>query len=101
MTLRFTGSVITQSITNLYASVTANKKDILLSWNYPVQGKYRFVLYRAVNGGDFQTIETTEQKNTYFVDKNVKTGNIYEYQVRAFFGDGKKSALGKVVKIGL
>lgn len=101
MTLKFTGSLTTQAVNNIFASVTTNKKGILVSWNYPVQGNYRFVVYRAVNGGNFLTVETTEQKNNSFTDKNVKNGNSYEYQVRAFFTDGKKSALGKLVKIGL
>lgn len=101
MTLKFTGSLTTQSVINIFASVTPDKKGILVSWNYPVQGNYRFVVYRAVNGGNFLTVKTTEQKTAAFTDKNVKTGISYEYQVRAFFTDGKKSALGKVVKIGL
>jgi len=101
MSLKYTGSLMSQAVTNIFASVTPNKKAILVSWNYPVQGNYRCVLYRAVNGSNFQTVETTDQKNTSFTDKNVKTGLIYEYQVRVFFTDGKKSALGKVIKISL
>jgi len=99
MTLKFTGSLTAQSVNNLFASITPDKKNILISWNYPVQGNYRFVVYRAMNGGNFLTVQTAEQKNTSFTDKNVKKGISYEYQVRAFFTDGKKSAIGKVVKI--
>jgi fibronectin type 3 domain-containing protein len=99
MTLKFTGSLTAQSVSNIFVSITSNKNGILVNWNYPVEGNYRFVVYRAVNGGNFLTVETTEQRNTSFTDKNVKTGFSYEYQVRAFFKDGKKSALGKVAQI--
>lgn len=99
MTLKFTGSLLAESVNNIFTALTDDKKGILVSWNYPVQGKYRFMLYRAVDGGDFQTIATTEQKNPSYTDKNIRKGKTYEYQVRAFFRDGKKSAIGKVVKI--
>jgi fibronectin type 3 domain-containing protein len=99
MTLKFTGNAVAQSVSNIFAVATADKKGILVSWNYPVQGNYRFVIYRAVNGSSFQTVETTEQKITSFTDKHIKKGNIYEYQVRVFYTDGKKSALGKIVKM--
>jgi fibronectin type 3 domain-containing protein len=101
MTLKFTGNPITQAVNNIFATATADKKGILVSWNYPVQGNYRFTVYRAINGGNFQTVETTEQKVTSFTDKNVQKGVIYEYQVRVFFKDGRKSALGKIIKISL
>ncbi len=101
MTLKFTGSMMMQAVTNIYATVTPDKKGILLSWNYPVQGKYRFAVYRAVNGGIFQTVKMNEQKNTSYTDRDIKKGVVYEYQVRVFFTDGKKSALGKVIKINL
>ncbi len=99
MMLKFTGSLLAESVNNLFATVTDDKKGILISWNYPVKGKYRFVLYRAIDGGNFQTVANAEQISPSFTDKNVRKGSTYEYQVRAFFTDGKKSALGKTVKI--
>ena len=99
MSLRFTGRMVAESVNNLFANVTADKKGILVSWNYPVKGKYRFVVYRAIDGGDFQTVATIDQKTPAYTDKEIRKGKTYEYQVRAFFSDGKKSALGKTVKI--
>jgi fibronectin type 3 domain-containing protein len=99
MSLRFAGSMMAESVNNLFAAVTQDKKGILVSWNYPVSGKYRFVVYRAVDGGDFQTVATIDQKTPAYTDKEVRKDKSYEYQVRAFFTNGKKSALGKTVKI--
>ena len=99
MTLKFTGNVIAIGVNNVFATVTPNRKGILLSWNYPVQGNFRYLIYRAINGGEFLTVGTTSQDNSSFTDKNVRTGSTYEYQIRTFFKDGKKSALGKIVKI--
>jgi fibronectin type 3 domain-containing protein len=99
MALKFTGNLLAQAVNNIFASLTTDKKGVLVSWNYPVEGKYRFVLYRAFDGGNFQTIETTDQKTTSFTDRNLKKGVAYEYQVRVFFSDGKKSALGMVVRV--
>jgi len=52
-----------------------------------------------VDGSNFITVETNEQNQLSFTDKNVKAGTLYEYQIRVFFSDGKKSALGKIVKL--
>ena len=99
MTLKFTGNIIAMGVNNIFATPTPDKKGILVSWNYLVQGNFRYVIYRAINGGDFLTVSTTSQENSSFTDKNVRPGSTYEYQIQTFFKDGKKSAMGKIVKI--
>jgi fibronectin type 3 domain-containing protein len=100
-TLKFTGNPVMVAVSNVFASITQDQRSILVNWNYPVEGNYRYVVYRAVNGGNFQTVASVEPPVNSYTDKRIRKGSVYEYQVRAFYHDGKKSALGGVAKISV
>ncbi len=98
-TLKFTGSPVMVAVNNIFATLSDDQRGILVNWNYPVEGDYRYVVYRAVNGGNFQTIGSVDRPKNTYSDKNIHKGLMYEYQVRAFYKNGKKSALGKVAGV--
>ncbi len=98
-TLKFTGNPVMMPVKNIFASLTSDQHGILVNWNYPVEGDYRYILYRAVNGSNFQTVASMEKPANSYTDRHLRKGSMYEYQVRAFYRNGKKSALGKVVSV--
>ena len=98
-TLRFTGNPTMMAVNNIFATLNNDRGTILVNWNYPVEGDYRYVVYRAINGGNFQTVASVDKPNNSYTEKKIRKGSMYEYQVRAFYRSGKKSALGKVAGV--
>ncbi len=98
-TLKFTGNPLMLAINNIFASLGTDRQSIFVSWNYPVEDDYRYVVYRAIDGGNFQTIASVQRPNNSYTDKKIRKGSEYEYQVRAFYKNGKKSGLGKVAGV--
>lgn len=87
-----------QPVNVIAAKPVTNEKNILITWNYPVKGEYRFILYRAVNGSAFDSYKSLNSSVSVFKDEEVKTGNSYEYSIGVIFKNGKKSPYGKIVK---
>lgn len=85
-------------VDNIFAKADPGKKNILLEWNYPVKGEYRFIVYRAVNGSGFNSYKSIQGNLSSFADPDVKPGSTYEYSVGVVFKDGRKAPFGKVIK---
>ena len=85
-------------VDNIFAKADPGKKNILVEWNYPVKGEYRFIVYRAVNGSAFNSYKSIQGNLSSFADPDVKPGSTYEYSVGVIFKDGKKAPFGKVIK---
>lgn len=87
------------AVRNINAVQNEEDKNVLIRWTYPIDGNYKFRLYRAVNGGPFNLVGETEQGKTSFVDNKVSLGKSYEYAIKAEFEDGKSSGFGDVASI--
>jgi fibronectin type 3 domain-containing protein len=87
-----------EAVNNLQALPNTDSKDITVSWNYPVKGEYRFIIYRAVNGSGFTSYKTFGGTVNSFRDTEVKKGSAYEYSVGVIYKDGVKAPFGKIVK---
>ncbi len=85
-------------VDNIFANVDSGKKIILVNWNYPYKGEYRFVLYRAVNGSAFNSYKTFQGSLSSFADPDVRPGSTYEYSLGVIFKDGRKAPFGKIAK---
>lgn len=89
-----------QPVKNLFAKFT-DGKSIHVNWNYPVNGDYRFIVYRAVDGSGFMSYKSFDGKVTSFTDNDVKKGRSYEYSIGVIYKDGKKAPFGSIVKTSL
>lgn len=87
-------------VAQLTPSPDAENKQIQLTWAYPVEGDYVFRLYRAVNGGPFNTLQTLPNDIRQFTDRRLSVDRQYEYAIKAVFDDGKDSGFGEVVSVG-
>ncbi len=87
-----------QAVTSIDAKSLIDEKSILVSWNYPVKGDYRFIIYRAVNGSAFSSYKSVSGSLSTFKDKELKKGSSYEYAVGVVFKNGKKAPYGKIAK---
>ncbi|MEL7002857.1 MAG: hypothetical protein AAFN93_09010 [Bacteroidota bacterium] len=87
-------------VAQLTPSPDAENKQIQLTWAYPVEGDYVFRLYRAINGGPFNTLQTLPKDARQFTDSKVSADRQYEYAIKAVFEDGKDSGFGEVVLVG-
>lgn len=70
-----TPTVTTELLTN----------GIKVSWSKP-KSSCSYVLLRSVNGGDWEEIEETTNRN-YCIDRSVTSGNTYYYTVVAYNGN--------------
>lgn len=86
-------------VDSLVTSIDKEEQAIILNWKYPYPGEYRFVIYRAVNGSDFVSYQSVDKTGERFIDHNVQLDNTYEYSIRVFYEDGKKSAFGRIASI--
>ena len=79
--------------------VTNSKTNTLkISWQYNHRGDYRFVLYKAINGGPFQSYKSIKGNINEFNDYDVKKEKQYEYVLKVHLKNGKTSGFGKIVK---
>ena len=85
-------------VEKLDTKIDAEKGNIELKWDYPVQAPYRYVLYRAVNGSNFSSYKSLEAGTSSFTDGNVKKGTIYEYTINVVYPNGRKSGFGAIAK---
>lgn len=70
-------------ITNTEAGVAGEEPFILLEWA-GVPDATQYVVYRALEGGDFEILATTT--DTSYTDTDVEVGVTYEYYVTAVVG---------------
>lgn len=84
------------AVDSLLTSFDEENEVIILNWEYPYEGDYRFVLYRAMNGSKFISYKSLDQNVNSFTDYNIETNSTYEYTIRVIYSDGKKSAFGEI-----
>ena len=79
------------AIETLTVSPDEENKLVNLEWDYPYEGNYRFILYRAKNESPFVSYESLDGDENSFTDRNVQAGQSYKYTFRVIYEDGKKS----------
>lgn len=78
--------------------VAMEEGKVRLTWQYPGDGAYSALIYRALDEGQFELIGRENEANTY-LDARVLEGNEYRYKVGAFDADGNRSPLSEEVSI--
>ncbi|MDH5398002.1 MAG: hypothetical protein OEX02_07640 [Cyclobacteriaceae bacterium] len=86
-------------VMDLYGQVDKENRVIQLRWNYTNAEAHRFVLYRAVNGGNFQSYKSIESNTSEFNDKSVKVEYTYKYALKVHQKNGKTSKFGNIVDL--
>ena len=87
------------AVQQVFADLDTENKKVNLNWNYPYQGEFRYVLYKAINGSNFVSFEGLTGNQTTFEDNSISEGNTYEYTLQVIYEDGNKSPFGKIVKV--
>ena len=72
---------------------------VRVRWSYPVDGDYHYLVYRAVDGGQFVSVEYRAAGEESFTDRRVKAGSHYEYAVRVKYADGSWSAFSPYAEV--
>jgi len=75
----------------------SREKEVALNWSYPIEGKYRFVVYRAEGDTGFELLKVLRSDKKDFVDKRVRDGKSYRYTVQVEFSDGTHSEFSPIV----
>lgn len=65
-------------VQNLNAEYEQSNKTVTLTWSYSPLEKERswFVIYKALNNGDFKEHKSVDAVSLSFIDNNVKPGNV-------------------------
>jgi len=77
----------------------SDEQYINLNWSYPMQGKYRFVVYRAEGQSGFEVLKVLRSHKKDFIDKKAKEGQSYRYTVQVEFSDGSHSKFSPIVAV--
>jgi hypothetical protein len=77
-------------IQNFKITTSKDGKSLVLTWNYPGEGSYWFVVYKSINGKDFITFRDLPADQRTFTDLNLIKAT-YQYSIKAFFKDGGES----------
>ncbi len=89
--------VLKPAIKTLRIETAQNDKDVNLNWSYPMDGTYRFVVYRAEENGGFEILKVLRSDEKEWVDKKTMKGKAYRYTVQVEFSDGTHSKFSPVV----
>jgi len=75
-------------------------KQFSLVWEYKPQGRYNFVVYRAVTGETPETIAQVSGSERMFIDNSlISNKEGYEYAVKVIWADGGESDLSTPVAV--
>ena len=78
-------------------TVTNASTGVKVAWD-KVDGATDYRVYRRLQGGTWETVDTVDANTLSITDKKISSGKIYEYTVRVF-KDSSVSAAAKVQKI--
>ncbi len=73
--------------------------NVRVSWDFSDKDVERCVVYRAVNGGSFQTQQVVSAPGKQYVDSKIQSGNTYEYTCKLFYKSGKVAPFSVIKKI--
>ncbi len=99
LTLKAIDYSLPVAVKKLTLSTDKQKKKVLVKWTYPKSGDFRFVLYRATDGGSFQVVKPLASNTLQYVDTKVKSNRAYEYMIVVAYAGGKKSGFSPIEKI--
>ncbi len=72
---------------------------ITIRWILPPGNEGRIVIYKAVNGGAFETLGSFDRAVSEWEDNGVSTGNAYEYTCKVHYPDGSASGFYAVQRV--
>jgi uncharacterized protein len=86
-------------VKDIVAKMSDDQKSINISWKYPHQGNFYYVLYKAINGSNFTTYKKLLSSQSEFTDDRIEKGEQYEYTLKVVYGDGKESAFSPYASV--
>lgn len=79
--------------------VESEKRQVTLRWVNPQSGVRMYQVFRAVGDGAPQRYRVVEGTATEWVDRPLKAGTRYTYQIMATYDDGRMSSISKSIVI--
>lgn len=75
--------------------------SVLIQWALKpaTDSDVRVVIYRAVNGGAFETLASFGTDTFVFEDRQISTGSTYEYTCKLHYSDGRSSSFYAVQRL--
>jgi len=86
-------------VKNLSYSIDQETGILNLSWKYNESGNHRYLLYKAVDGGMFQTYKMLDGTINNFEVKNIEKNKVYEFVIKVQIKNGKSSSFGNIIKV--
>lgn len=96
-TMRQYEQKILPAVQNLQARVDAQRKAVVLTWDYAETAVKRYVIYRKVNDELWSTWRKAPQN--IFIDKEVKPGNRYAYRIKPVLYGAKGAVISGAVNV--
>ncbi len=90
---------IRASIENVAGIFLEDHNAIRITWEYPVQEKCSFIIYRSFNGSGLAMHASLEGEERSFTDQRILQPGTYEYALRAVYVDGGRSPLSEKVVV--
>ena len=87
----------------LKASADKKNNSVTLDWAYDYMGRHHHygLIYRSVNGSEYQAYKRCEKGTKTFVDRDLKAGDKVSYYIVLYFGKGQRSLPSQEVQAGL
>ena len=87
----------------LKASADKKNNSVTLDWAYDYMGRHHHygLIYRSVNGSEYQAYQRFEKGTKTFVDRDLKAGDKVSYYIVLYFGKGQRSLPSQEVQAGL
>jgi len=71
---------------NCYVVESLTNDNLTVNWTDQTFGEDQFDVYRSINAGDYESLDTTAADATSYFDDTTTSGNTYAYQIRATQG---------------
>lgn len=77
--------------------------SVTLQWNYTYKSRndHYGVIYRSLNGGDYNDVGSFKRGETTYTDYKVKAGDKATYFIVLYLGEGKRSTPSNIVTVTL
>ncbi len=88
-------------VSNINAVFNKTNKEVVIKWQYPIEGALEIQIFRSTNGSSFHFIKKVKVNETQIIDNDISRGNFYEYTVSVIDKTKNESGFSPIVKIDL
>jgi len=92
-------SLYKEGVKNLTATYDADKKQVLLSWDFNSKGEGKFIILKKSQDDVKKPLEYLPFEARNCIDRKIEEGQSYEYSIATHFKDGTKSKVNPVAEL--